>query len=180
MLCSVPGCNKKRDRQGLCQMHHWRLRVHGDVNYVPYKPRVCIVEGCNRRHKGYGYCKFHLERFRKGLPLDGPLRTLHPKRYRIVTRRDHPLAMKNGRVAVHRMVFYDQIGNSRIPCFWCGTSLEWRINLFVDHLDHDRHNNQPTNLVPSCNSCNAGRMLVNSRIRTSVYQRVVDGTVVGS
>jgi len=171
-FCTVAGCKKVSElKSGLCQMHNWRLVVHGDVNYVPYKPTLCLLRGCNNKHKGHGLCQKHLVRKRRGLPMFGVLRTLHPKRYKLITKPQHPLAMKNGRVYVHRMVLYDEVEGSRLPCFWCGAPLEWKVNLHVDHRNHDRHNNSPTNLVPSCNSCNAGRMLIGSIKRVSIYTR---------
>lgn len=56
-------------------------------------------------------------------------------------------------------------------CAWCGVELvearPWCTNpdpdsdpdryATVDHLDGDRHNNDPSNLVPSCNGCNVSK-----------------------
>jgi hypothetical protein len=156
-------------------MHSWRLRFYGDVNYT--RPVViCSVEGCSSRHKSNGLCQTHLRRFRKGLPLDGNLRTLNPKRYKQLTLHGHFLADVRGRVYAHRVALYEQIGNARVPCFWCAAPLEWFPEesgkcepIHVDHLDHDRHNNAWSNVVPSCNGCNAGRMLFNSKVRTPQY-----------
>lgn len=166
--CTVAGCTKKMDRNGLCQMHHWRKKHHGSEHYQPWAPSFCTVEGCERPHKGNGMCALHLVRKRKGLPLDFEKPTLAAKRYRVLTRKDHPLAWPNGRVLEHRMVLYDAIGPRPVPCYWCGTPLTWDI-LFVDHKDHDRHNNDLTNLLPTCNSCNAGRTISTPKNRTSVY-----------
>lgn len=172
-MCSQHECKKPHSRGGLCQMHHWRLRTHGDASYKPWPDVRCSIEGCHKKHKGHGLCQLHLSRKKKGLPMSGVLRTKNPKRYQYVKLPNHPLAMKNGCVFVHRKVLYDQIGEARVPCFWCGNPLEWRINLHVDHRDHDRQNNDPKNLLPSCNSCNAGRMLFCSKNRVSIYSSVV-------
>lgn len=169
MKCKIDGCGSVSDRRGLCQKHAWRLRVHGDPYYTPYMPKLCTVAGCGRKHKGHGYCQKHLSRSKRGLSLVGLLRTLNPKRYRQIKRPQHPLAMKNGCVLLHRYVLFEQIGFVRVPCFWCGNPLEWKKNLHVDHKDHDRRNNSPTNLVPACNSCNAGRMLHCAKPRVSMY-----------
>lgn len=180
--CTIPGREKLRARaNGLCQMHNWRLQVHGDPNYVPYPLRSCVVPGCERKHKGHGYCQRHLSRWKKGIPLDAPGKQPAVHRYRAVKRPDHPLAMKNGRVFVHRMVLHDTTGGARMPCFWCGRPLEWlrpKLHpgaLVVDHRDHDRHNNDPANLLPSCNFCNAGRIKGFAAHRVSVYSSPDDG-----
>lgn len=64
-----------------------------------------------------------------------------------------------------RVRLYDKIGPGVHPCHWCETPIEWIIGigvrdpdaLLVDHLDHDPTNDDPDNLVPSCNSCNSHR-----------------------
>ena len=79
----------------------------------------------------------------------------------------HPLAGKNGRVFVYRILLYEKIGSGPHTCHWCGDPVEWTRGhagrgcfagaLAVDHLDGDMHNNDPANLVPSCNDCNSLR-----------------------
>lgn len=86
------------------------------------------------------------------------------KRYRMVKAPGHPMASKTGLTLLHRKVLFDKIGPERHPCHWCGEWVEWiagRLRkgaLVVDHLDHDKDNNSPENLVPSCNACNAHRL----------------------
>lgn len=76
----------------------------------------------------------------------------------------HPVAAPGGRVFEHRRNLYDAIGAGPHPCHWCGLLVAWDRRspydpdaLVVDHLDYDKLNNDPTNLVPSCLSCNAAR-----------------------
>ena len=38
------------------------------------------------------------------------------------------------------------------PCWWCGTVTAARY--VIDHVDGDKSNNLPSNLVRACNSCN--------------------------
>lgn len=84
--------------------------------------------------------------------------------YRMLTGQLHPLAQKGG-VLEHRKVLYDLIGPGPHPCHWASrygceeTSLEWSDGprLVVDHLDGDKQNNSPDNLVPSCTRCNSSR-----------------------
>lgn len=173
--CTIPDCVKELDRNGMCQMHNWRLVNHGSAEYT--RPvRLCTYPGCTSKHKGHGFCQPHLIRWRNGLTMDIVPRQPRNGRYAMVTRRGHPLAGKTGRVFVHRMVLYDSSGGGRMPCFWCARPLGWGVEKFapgaivVDHLDHDRSNNSPTNLVPSCNGCNAGRIRGHAAVRVPQYE----------
>lgn len=69
---------------------------------------------------------------------------------------DHPLAAKNGKVAVSRLVLFDKLGAGDHPCHWCGCSLTW-LTICADHLNSDPTDNRPENLVASCRGCNANR-----------------------
>ena len=80
--------------------------------------------------------------------------------YRFFYGIDHPLASPAGKLAEHRRVLYDKIGPGPHECHWgCGRLLEWggRDGICADHLDADRSNNDPENLVPSCVVCNVHR-----------------------
>lgn len=78
---------------------------------------------------------------------------------------DHPLATAGNVVMQHRAVLLDKIGPGPHACYWnsrygCGkTQLEWggQAGICVDHLDGDRLNNDPDNLVPCCIGCNTRR-----------------------
>lgn len=161
--CTVEGCEKPVFSHGLCQKHNWRKKHYGDVGYRRWQQH-CNVEGCERPHAKGGYCSMHIQRVRRYGSPELPVRSLAPKRYRIIHKPEHPLAMRNGRVFEHRAVLYDKIGPGGFPCHWCGKLVYWGRSypkdddaLVVDHLDHDRHNNDPSNLVPSCNTCNGNR-----------------------
>jgi hypothetical protein len=61
----------------------------------------------------------------------------------------------------HRLVLYEKIGPGQHPCNYCGETVEWKVgqhtqrgNLIAEHVDGDTTNNDPENLVPSCQSCN--------------------------
>lgn len=80
--------------------------------------------------------------------------------YRILTgQQEHPLSLSDGTLAEHRKVLYDKIGPGSHPCHWCDWELAWGgvDGICVDHLDTDRLNNNPENLVPSCHDCNKFR-----------------------
>lgn len=78
-----------------------------------------------------------------------------------VTRKlkDHPLAMRDGRIFKHRAVLFDSIGYGPHRCTICGTHINWnaatfKMRLVVDHIDNDRMNNTIGNLRAVCDSCN--------------------------
>jgi hypothetical protein len=92
---------------------------------------------------------------------DGP-RQASVKGFRMRTLRDHPLAPPSGVLPVSRIVLYEKIGPGPHPCHWCGRLVNWgrgitTDGLIADHLDWDHTNDDPANLVPSCNSCNTRR-----------------------
>lgn len=68
----------------------------------------------------------------------------------------------------HVLIAYNKYGEGPHSCHWCGHEIEWMFGewagldaeirkINVDHLDDDGHNNDPDNLVLSCNSCNTKR-----------------------
>lgn len=76
----------------------------------------------------------------------------------------HLLASSDGQVAEHRLVLWGKLGCKTLDCehecHWgCGRVLTWggTHGIQADHLDEDRLNNDPENLVPSCLTCNVSR-----------------------
>jgi hypothetical protein len=70
--CTVDGCDQPAWSGGLCEMHRWRVREHGEPGVAePVKPHArkprkpCLVEGCGRPRKGASYCGLHTERLRR-------------------------------------------------------------------------------------------------------------------
>src|SRR5579883_2788694 len=62
--CPVDGCLKLTNGCGLCHMHYWRLRHHGDVHHV--KPSIhkrCSIQGCNKPSRRHGWCEKHYGRW---------------------------------------------------------------------------------------------------------------------
>ena len=85
-------------------------------------------------------------------------------RYRAIWIPGHPLADNRGLVKRNRAILYEKIGSDSHPCFWCGKVVTWMARtsltdayLVADHLDGDTHNDDPTNLVAACNTCNSKR-----------------------
>lgn len=135
--CSVEDCGKPARVRGWCQTHYMRWRKYGDPGDAT--PRRS-ANGAGSEH--LGYVRSHAY--------------------------GHPLADSQGRVLVHRVTLYDKIGPGEHPCHWCGSFVRWDdrpvehpdSSLCVDHLDADRANNDPANLVPSCLACNSRRATV--------------------
>lgn len=97
--------------------------------------------------------------------------------YRLIPSTTHPLAT-DGYVREHRAALWDHCGfgsadpfTALIACHWCRHPIPWRSrakpawrhSVNVDHLDGDRVNNDPTNLVASCGWCNANREWMTTR-----------------
>jgi hypothetical protein len=74
----------------------------------------------------------------------------------------HPIAPPSGTVAVARVTLYDRIGPGPHPCHWCGVEVDWKTGLvpgalIADHLNWDRSDDSPENLVAACLPCNTNR-----------------------
>jgi hypothetical protein len=127
---------------------------------APAHARRCSADGCDRPNYGHGYCRRHLERVKKYGSVELPVREKDIwhwcNGYLVVAAPNHPLADKTGAVYEHRMVLYDKLAGTVPCCHWCGGRLTWE-TLHADHLDDDKANNGPTNLVPSHPTCNQAR-----------------------
>lgn len=167
--CEIVGCEElAKGRKHWCQMHYMRWYRHGDPLYKRPK-KFCSIADCQKTSESRGWCKEHYDRWiRHGDPtvvIDTTSRgSLSNRGYLLIHKAGHPLAMKGGRVAQHRVVLYEKIGPGDHLCNWCGACVSWDKSwpvhsnaLVTDHLDHDRLNNDPGNLVPSCQSCNVRR-----------------------
>lgn len=130
------------------------------------KAGVCVVHKCDQpatRTKGT-LCEVHYYRNRRtgsfdGRPKAGPW--VDDGGYVSELDRNHPLASSNGHIRQHRKVAFDVYGLGPHKCFWCGWGINWD-TLHVDHLDSDRQNNEPHNLLLSCAKCNQQRGLAKS------------------
>jgi hypothetical protein len=138
-----------------------KMRIQTMTNGYPSNKRSCAVEGCEKPLKQREYCKMHYTRLYRTGSLDLIAKTIpqfieQSGGYLLEHAPDHPLTRKGKRVYAHRKAMYDARGAGPFPCHWCGASVTWD-DLHVDHLDEDKHNNNPNNLVPSCPSCNKKR-----------------------
>lgn len=168
--CEVDACDQPAEARGWCHLHYDRWRRNGDVHLHRREVSPCAVEGCQRSSRKRGWCEFHYGRWRRTGQTSDPVSrrgsrgTVRSDGYVVLNRPEHPLSAKGGLVMEHRSVLYDAIGPGEHECHWCSTSVSWERTwpahadaLVVDHVDHDRSNNDRDNLVPSCQRCNANR-----------------------
>lgn len=116
--------------------------------------------GCGRKanRRSHTICEacYYYER-RTGKP--GPAPIYRAARYEdhvgyvVVNVKGHPLAGRDGLTREHRVVAYDSNGGRCPNCFWCGVGLSWG-DAVVDHLNEQKNDNRPSNLVVACKNCN--------------------------
>lgn len=168
--CQVASCLEASYCKGYCRPHYKRASRYGDPNgRPPVKPsKACEYEGCGSlaRSKSAAYCGKHYHREYRHGSVDADFRSIKTApdgSYVAEYDPKHPLASKQGKVYVHRKVLYEMIGDGPHACHWCGVTVNWSLViglpdcLQVDHLDEDKGNNNPDNLVPSCGQCNTTR-----------------------
>lgn len=144
---------------------------------------LCCVPGCPRPRQQREHCTTCYARLRRTGSTDAPryrYRSLSSTGYVIVSDKSHPLTNKrNGILFEHRKVLYDAIGPGPHQCHWCQREVDWTIgplrphSLLPDHLDGDKANNAPENLVPSCNPCNGQRGMFMSWVRAHADDQVL-------
>lgn len=77
--------------------------------------------------------------------------------YLVQTALGHPMSNAQGHAYVHRIVAFEKYGPGPQSCHWCSKGLPTWSCVKVDHLDEDKANNDPDNLVTACNDCNRAR-----------------------
>lgn len=165
--CSIEGCERPYRARGWCPTHYRRWQVHGDPNIGKQTWDTCIAPDCEKPADAGRYCGAHRARLTRLGTLDLPARDRHKHSmgYEIIKRQGHPVATDpRGWVYEHRVVLFDSIGPGWHHCKHCGMPVSWELSypehpdaLVVDHLDEDRGNNDPANLVVSCAPCNLSR-----------------------
>lgn len=122
---------------------------------------VCRAEGCDRlaTRKGYALCEMHYYRMRRTGDLGARVRKASwakPEGYVVAWAEGHPLADKKGQAYQHRLVAHKTHGGKCPACHWCGNQTTWA-DCHVDHLNGDKGDNRPENLVVACATCNRVR-----------------------
>lgn len=177
--CTIEGCGDPHLSRGWCAKHYMRWYSTGTTDLLPRQrpdrtQRACSVDGCTRPVWSREMCNLHYCRLIRSGEV-GPAEVLTAPKgsghlradgYRVI-QTGHPLSTANGQVLEHRAVLYDTLGPDPQPCAHCGMEVRWDHTypthadaLVVDHLDFDRSNNDPANLVPSCGRCNLARTSV--------------------
>lgn len=131
--CSVDGCGRKHEARGLCSIHYRRFVNHGNTDFLGRVKGVCSVDGCERPSCGLGFCSMHYSRFKSnGDPLKVQTRPQGTGNIQ-----DGYLRYTNtgNRRMAHREIVENILG-FKLPK-----------EAIVHHVDGNRMNNEPTNLV---------------------------------
>lgn len=67
--CSIEGCGRPHNSNGLCGMHGRRMALYGDVGSPDGQARsttgLCTVDSCERKHLSKGLCGTHYGRLKR-------------------------------------------------------------------------------------------------------------------
>ncbi len=165
-LCSVDGCERSADVRRLCKRHYKRAMRRGELAPLTPSP-TCSADGCQRMIESQGLCVMHLWRVRQNGTTD---LVIHNRDDRVIAGEmwepapSYPgvEASDCGRIRVAgivRTAFVDGGRYERIsvPGINGGTHVHVLVSdaflgprpdgLDVRHLDGNRRNNHPENLV---------------------------------
>jgi hypothetical protein len=158
--CSARCCEKARRGRHLARTKKMRAAPPSGVK--------CATEGCAESvmyYRGLGLCNpcyTYTKKSRYSLfqrvgrvtrPLSGSITT---NGYRMVYEPSHPLSNRKGLLLEHRKVAYAASSGVCPPCFWCDVPIDWE-DASVDHLNEQKLDNSPANLVVTCTPCNRYR-----------------------
>ncbi len=172
-MCSIPNCTRPVVARGWCRLHYRRWHRHGNPlgSSSPRRFRREQSESTRAKISAKAKGRKASEATRQKIS-ESHRGKRHGRQaagvtmirgYKYLTGQyDHPLSDTRGQIAEHRKVLYDKIGPGPHMCHWrCGRMLSWdggpQLGICADHLDNNRLNNDPDNLVPSCRRENIAR-----------------------
>lgn len=167
VACSVPECGTPAVCRGMCNSHYQRFHKYGSptAGRPPGVHReTCSANGCMKptRTQFAEYCEVHYYRLRRTGSLDKkPPKGIYRQKRGYVVRQSmngHPLANNthSNEIYEHRVVYFANHGEGPFKCYHCGLTVTWS-DMDVDHLNDTPYDNDPSNLVASCPTCNTGR-----------------------
>jgi hypothetical protein len=136
-ICSVEGCDKPNYQHSYCKLHYWRWYRNGHTDLIPrFKRSSCSVEGCTGKGPfRHGLCNIHAQRKRNRGEI-GPVERLRREFGMGGFENGYHVTMKNGiKERGHVAVAEAALGKKLPP------------KAVVHHVDKNRSNNKPTNLV---------------------------------
>jgi len=103
---------------------------------------------------------------------------MHSHGYVVAHAPGHPLTEgKRPYEFQHRVVFYDTHGAGPFECHWCGVEVDFE-TMHIDHHDNDKTNNDQSNLLPSCPTCNMSRTRRERLLRSNAPDDGVDAALI--
>lgn len=147
-----------------CKAKRYRWFSKKQTEKIKAKAGICKINGCNglaTRDK-FTVCEAHYCMFRRNGNYNGKYKSPTAKQGNYIrvngkeAKKHYMATDKSGLLYEHRMVAYDVRNGICEPCFWCGIELDWK-SCVIDHLNEDKHDNSPENLLISCVKCNRAR-----------------------
>ena len=140
------------------------LYRYGPIPMGTAPKHPCTQPDCDRPQYARDLCSTHYKRWQRWGDASYTSPRTTRKAGKVGTTRDGYHTFRGQRA--HRLVLYNVIGYGPHRCHWCRRPINWRWDtvsdwthvLVVDHLNHDRTDNDPDNLVASCQSCNGRRI----------------------
>lgn len=138
--CSVEDCPRNVDSNGFCQKHYQRFRVTGDPERTLIAPHgsqkgKCGVPDCDKAQYCKGYCEKHYRRLHDHGRLHNVMPSKNEGNGWIDSNGYHRKNIDGKHVGVHRLVMEKVLGRPLKP------------TEHVHHIDGDKLNNDPSNLI---------------------------------
>lgn len=140
VACSVHGCGDRPRSKGLCNKHYIKLRKFGSPDAgETYHPRMhgatCSVDGCTAPARSKGLCNAHYKHhLAHGSPTSGAFRAANGSGTVIST--GYRVIHADGRRVLEHVAVAESALGKMLPA-----------GARVHHIDGDRLNNDPSNLV---------------------------------